>query len=141
MAHVRKGDLVVVTKGKDKGKRGKILKVVGQRVIVEKVAMIKRHSKPSQKNPQGGIVDKEGTIHISNVQLFDDKLGRGTRTKMAFMRIRTDPVTAMCRRTSSRSRRDCAVEMTCICRRAEPDCSSARERICEATGSSCKMSA
>jgi len=82
MAHVRKGDLVVVTKGKDKGKRGKILKVVGDRVIVEKVNMIKRHSKPTQKNPQGGIVDKEGTIAVANVMLFDEKLGRGTRTKL-----------------------------------------------------------
>ena len=81
MAHVRKGDLVVVISGANKGKRGKVLHVVGDRVIVEKVAMIKRHTRPSQKNPQGGIVDKEGTIHISNVQLFDDKVGRGTRTK------------------------------------------------------------
>src|SRR5262249_34296043 len=82
-AHVRKGDLVVVTSGAYKGKRGKVLRVVGDRVIVEKVAMIKRHSRATQKNPQGGIIDKEGTIHISNVALWDDKLGRGTRTKMA----------------------------------------------------------
>jgi large subunit ribosomal protein L24 len=84
MAHVRKGDLVVVTKGKDKGKRGKVLRVLKNgRVIVEKVMMVKRHSKPTQKNPQGGIVEKEGSIAIANVALFDDKLGRGTRTKMA----------------------------------------------------------
>ena len=84
MAHVRKGDLVVVTKGKDKGKRGKVLRVLKNgRVIVEKVMMVKRHSKPTQKNPQGGIVEKEGSIAISNVALWDDKLGRGTRTKMA----------------------------------------------------------
>jgi len=81
--HVRKGDLVVVIAGSSKGKRGKILRVVGDRVIVEKVAMIKRHQKPTQKSPQGGIIDKEGTIHISNVALYDDKLGRGTRTKHA----------------------------------------------------------
>jgi large subunit ribosomal protein L24 len=81
MAHVRKGDLVVVTRGAYKGKRGKILRVVGERVIVEKVAMIKRHTRPTQANQQGGIVEKEGSIHISNVALFDDKLGRGTRTK------------------------------------------------------------
>jgi large subunit ribosomal protein L24 len=80
-AHVRKGDLVVVISGSFKGKRGKVLRVDGNRVIVEKVAMIKRHTRPSQKNPQGGIVDKEGTIHISNVQLWDDKVARGTRTK------------------------------------------------------------
>jgi len=79
--HVRKGDMVIVTSGAYKGKKGKILRVVGQRVIVEKVAMIKRHTRPTQANQQGGIVDKEGSIHISNVALFDDKLGRGTRTK------------------------------------------------------------
>ena len=81
MAHVRKGDTVVVLSGANKGKRGKILRIVGDRVVVEKVAMIKRHQKPTQKNAQGGIIEKEGTIHISNVALFDDKLGRGTRTK------------------------------------------------------------
>ena len=82
LPHVRKGDTVVVISGSNKGKRGKVLKVVGDRVIVEKVAMIKRHQKPTQKSPQGGIIEKEGTIHISNVALFDDKLGRGTRTKI-----------------------------------------------------------
>ena len=81
MAHVRKGDLVIVTSGAYKGKKGKILKVVGQRVIVEKVAMIKRHSRATQANPQGGIIEKEGSIHISNVALFDDSSGKATRTK------------------------------------------------------------
>ena len=83
MPHVRKGDMVVVISGSFKGKRGKVLRVDGQRVVIEKVAMIKRHTRPSQKNPQGGIVDKEGSIHISNVLLFDDKKGKGTRTKIA----------------------------------------------------------
>jgi large subunit ribosomal protein L24 len=82
MAHVRRGDLVVVTKGKDKGKRGKVLRVVGDRVIVEKVALVKRHTKPSAQNQQGGIVEKEGTISLANVQLWDEKLGRGTRTRV-----------------------------------------------------------
>jgi large subunit ribosomal protein L24 len=82
MAHVRRGDLVVVTKGKDKGKRGKVLRVLGDRVIVEKVNLVKRHTKATQKNPQGGIIEKEGTIAIANVLLFDEKLGRGTRTKI-----------------------------------------------------------
>ena len=84
MAHVRKGDVVVVISGAYKGKRGKILRVVGNRVIVEKVAMIKRHLKATQKNPQGGILDKEGSIHISNVALYDDKKttnNGGTRAK------------------------------------------------------------
>jgi large subunit ribosomal protein L24 len=82
MGHVRKGDMVIVTSGAYKGKKGKVLRVVGNRVIVEKVAMVKRHTRATQANPQGGIVDKEGTIHISNVALFDEKLGRGTRTKV-----------------------------------------------------------
>jgi large subunit ribosomal protein L24 len=80
--HVRKGDTVVIIAGSNKGKRGKVLRVVGDRVVVEKVSMIKRHTKPSQKNPQGGIVDKEGSVHISNVQLFDEKTNKGTRTKI-----------------------------------------------------------
>ena len=82
MAHVRKGDTVIVIAGSNKGKKGKVLRVLGDRVVVEKVAMIKRHMRPSQTNPQGGIVDKEGSVHISNVQLFDEKTNRGTRTKM-----------------------------------------------------------
>jgi large subunit ribosomal protein L24 len=82
-AHVRKGDLVIVIAGSHKGKKGKILRVDGDRVVVEKVAMIKRHTKATQKNPQGGIVDKEGTIHISNVQLFDETSNKGTRTKIS----------------------------------------------------------
>ena len=79
--HVRKGDLVIVTSGAYKGKKGKVLRVVGDRVVVEKVAMIKRHMRATQANPNGGIIDKEGSIHVSNVALFDEKLGRGTRTK------------------------------------------------------------
>ncbi len=80
--HIRKGDNVIVIAGSSKGKRGKVLRVLGDRVVIEKVSIIKRHTKPSQKNPQGGIVDKEGTIHISNVQLFDEKSNKGTRTKI-----------------------------------------------------------
>jgi large subunit ribosomal protein L24 len=86
MAHVRKGDLVVVTSGAYKGKRGKVLRVLGERVIIEKVAMIKRHTRATQKNPQGGIIEKEGTIHISNVALYDEKKttnNGGTRTRNA----------------------------------------------------------
>jgi large subunit ribosomal protein L24 len=82
MPHIRKGDSVVVISGANKGKRGKVLRVLGNRVIIEKVAMVKRHTRPTQKNPQGGIVDKEGSVHISNVQLFDEKSNKGTRTKI-----------------------------------------------------------
>ena len=85
MAHVRKGDIVVVISGSYKGKRGKILRVVGDRVIVEKVAMIKRHTRATQKTPQGGIVDKEGTIHISNVAHVNPQSRKTTRVGYKFL--------------------------------------------------------
>lgn len=83
MLRIRKGDEVVVLAGKDKGKRGKVLFVdpKKKRVKVEKINLIKKHVRPSQKKPQGGIVEKEGTIHISNVQLWDAKAGRPCRTR------------------------------------------------------------
>ena len=68
--HVKKGDEVVVLAGKEKGKRGKIIAVSPkkQRVIVEGVQLIKRHTRKSQDHPQGAIIEREGTIHISNVK-------------------------------------------------------------------------
>jgi len=68
--HVKKGDEVVVLAGKEKGKHGKIIAVMPktQRVIVEGVQMIKRHTRKSQEHPQGAIVEREGTIHLSNVR-------------------------------------------------------------------------
>jgi large subunit ribosomal protein L24 len=74
--HVKKGDEVVVLAGKEKGKRGKIIAVSPKkaRVIVEGLQLIKRHTHKSQEHPQGAIVEREGTIHISNVmkaELFD----------------------------------------------------------------------
>ena len=78
--HVKKGDEVVVIAGSEKGKRGKIIEVrpKSQRVIVEGLKMIKRHTRRNQQNPQGAIVEREGTIHISNVALaekYDAKRG------------------------------------------------------------------
>ena len=75
MSHVRKGDEVVVVAGKDKGVRGRVLFVdpKAQRVKVEKAGMIRKHVKPSQKQPQGGIMEQEGLIHVSNVRLWDAK--------------------------------------------------------------------
>jgi large subunit ribosomal protein L24 len=81
MAHVRRGDLVVVTKGKYKGRKGKVVRVVGDRVIVEKVKMVKRHTKATQQTPQGGIIEKEGTLHLSNVLLWDEKAQKGVRSR------------------------------------------------------------
>ncbi|HAL00858.1 MAG TPA: 50S ribosomal protein L24, partial [Exiguobacterium sp.] len=79
--HVKKGDKVQVMTGKDKGKQGVVLTAMPKkdRVIVEGVNMIKKHSKPSQLNPQGGIVEKEAPIHVSNVMLIDPKTGNPTR--------------------------------------------------------------
>lgn len=84
MAHVRKGDQVVVRKGREKGKRGAVKRVVsgGKRVEVEKVMMVKRHTKPTQKSPQGGIVDKEASIDISNVSLWCEQCVAARRHKM-----------------------------------------------------------
>jgi len=71
--HVKKNDQVVVIAGADKGKRGRVISVLAQkqRVIVEGVRMTKKHMRKSQQNPQGAIVDREGTIHISNVMKAD----------------------------------------------------------------------
>jgi large subunit ribosomal protein L24 len=68
-SHVKKGDEVVVIAGSHRGKRGKILEVLTdkQRVRIEAVAMIKKHTRKSQQNPNGAIVEREGTVHISNV--------------------------------------------------------------------------
>ena len=72
--HVKKNDEVVVLSGSDKGKRGRIISVLAkkQRVIVEGVAMIKRHTRKSQQHPQGAIVEREGSVHISNVMSVSD---------------------------------------------------------------------
>ena len=79
--HVHKGDNVVVIAGKEKGKRGRILRVlsVKGRVLVERINMIKRHTKPTQRNPRGGILEKEGSIEASNVALWCGKCGAGRR--------------------------------------------------------------
>lgn len=85
--HVRKNDLVMVIAGKEKGKTGKVLKVLPkkERVIVEKVNFIKRHTRPTGRLRQGGIIQKEGPIHISNVLLLCPKCNRGVRTGTRFL--------------------------------------------------------
>ncbi len=72
---IKKGDYVVVISGADKGVKGKVLRAYPkkQRVIVEKVHFIKKHTRASQQNQQGGIIEKEAPIHVSNVMLFDNK--------------------------------------------------------------------
>ncbi len=78
---IHKNDTVMVIAGNARGKTGKVLKVYPdrERIIIEGVNIIKRHSRPSQKNPQGGIVQREGTIHVSNVMLLDPKTNEPTR--------------------------------------------------------------
>ena len=79
--HIKKGDTVYVNTGNDKGKTGKVLEVLRDkdRVIVEGVNMVSKHTKPSAQHPQGGIVKQEAAIHISNVQLVDPETSKPTR--------------------------------------------------------------
>ncbi|MCB9655512.1 MAG: 50S ribosomal protein L24 [Deltaproteobacteria bacterium] len=82
MAKLRKGDLVEVIAGRSKGEKGRILRRVGtEYVVVEGVNVQKRHIKPGarQSLPQGGILDRPGKIHVSNVRFWSDALGRGVR--------------------------------------------------------------
>jgi large subunit ribosomal protein L24 len=78
---IKKDDEVVVITGRDRGKRGKVLRSLPaeNRLIVEGINVVKRHTKPSQADPQGGIKEKEASIHISNVALVDPKSNRPTR--------------------------------------------------------------
>ena len=78
-----KGDKVIVISGNHKGKVGEVLMVIPgkQRVLIKGLNLVKRHSRPTQKNQQGGIVEKEASIHLSNVMLYDDKAQRGTRIR------------------------------------------------------------
>ncbi len=79
--HIKKNDTVVVLAGEDKGKTGKVLKVLVEKncALVEGVNMVSKSTKPSAQNPQGGIVKQEAPIHISNLSLVDPKSGKATR--------------------------------------------------------------
>jgi large subunit ribosomal protein L24 len=79
--HVKKGDIVYVNTGEDKGKTGRILQILVKenRAIVEGVNMVSKHTKPNAKHPQGGIEKKEASIHISNLNVLDPKSGKPTR--------------------------------------------------------------
>ena len=79
--HIKKGDMVIVNAGEDKGKTGKVLQVLVQkdRAIVEGVNLVSKSTKPNAKNPQGGIVKQEASIHVSNLNLVDPKSGKATR--------------------------------------------------------------
>ncbi|MBQ9137140.1 MAG: 50S ribosomal protein L24 [Alistipes sp.] len=79
--HIKKGDTVCVIAGDNKGQQGKVLKVEvsKQRAIVEGVNLVKKATKPNAQNPQGGIVEQEAPIHISNLQVLDPQSGKPTR--------------------------------------------------------------
>lgn len=81
--HVKKGDTVFILSGKDKGKSGKIIEALPKKnkVVVEGVNKVKRHTKPTQKMPQGGILVKEAPLHSSNVMVVCPECGKATRTK------------------------------------------------------------
>jgi large subunit ribosomal protein L24 len=80
MNRIRKGDQIIVIAGADKGKKGEVVRVAGDRVIVQNVNIIKRHTKPNpQAGQAGGIVEREATIHISNVMLLNSASGKGER--------------------------------------------------------------
>jgi large subunit ribosomal protein L24 len=80
-ARLRKGDLVVVISGKDKGKQGKVARILADvdKVVVEGINLVKRHTKPTPRNPQGGIVEREQAIFACKVMPVDPKTGKGTR--------------------------------------------------------------
>jgi large subunit ribosomal protein L24 len=81
VARIRKDDTVIVIAGKDKGRSGRVLKVLPteERVVVEGLNLAKRHTKPDVANPNGGVISKEASIHLSNVALRDPKTGKPTR--------------------------------------------------------------
>lgn len=80
MNRIRKGDQVLVITGKNKGQRGDVLRVEDNRVFVSNVNLVKRHTKPNpQANQAGGIVEREASIHLSNVQLFNPATNKGER--------------------------------------------------------------
>ena len=80
MNRIKKGDQVVVIAGKDKGKKGDVVRVEGDRVVVSNVNIIKRHTKPNpQAGVAGGVVEREASMHISNIALFNPASGKGER--------------------------------------------------------------
>jgi large subunit ribosomal protein L24 len=81
--HVRKGDQVVVVSGREKGKRGRVLRLLTSknRVLIERINMVKRHTKPTQRSPRGGIVEKEAGLPASNVSLWCGKCAAPRRAK------------------------------------------------------------
>jgi large subunit ribosomal protein L24 len=80
---IRRGDNVVVIAGKEKGKRGRVLRLLTKkrRVVIERINLVKRHTRPTQGNPKGGILEKEGSLELSNVSLWCNKCGAPRRSR------------------------------------------------------------
>ncbi|NOR86665.1 MAG: 50S ribosomal protein L24 [Bacteroidales bacterium] len=97
--NIRKGDTVKVISGESKGKQGRVLKVIAEtgRAVVEGVNLMKKHSKPNADNPQGGIIEQEAAVHISNLMVVD---GKGVATRIA---IKKDEKTGKSVRFSKKS--------------------------------------
>jgi large subunit ribosomal protein L24 len=81
--NLRRGDNVVVVSGKEKGKRGRVLRLLTKkhRVVIERVNMVKRHTRPTQANPRGGVLEKEGSVEVSNVSLWCGKCSAPRRAR------------------------------------------------------------
>lgn len=98
---IRKGDEVVVITGKYKGVHGRVLKCFPDKdkVIVERVNFIKRHTKPNRQNQQGGIIEKEAPIHVSNVMLFNAKISGDSKVTKAVMKVVGNKRVRVCKKT------------------------------------------
>jgi large subunit ribosomal protein L24 len=81
--NVRRGDNVVVISGKEKGKRGRVLRLLTKknRVVIERISMVKRHTRPTQASPRGGVIEKEGSVELSNVSLWCGKCSAARRSR------------------------------------------------------------
>jgi len=79
--HIKKGDTVFVNAGENKGQQGRVLEVIrkDKRAIVEGINLVSKHTKPNAKSPQGGIIKKEASVHVSNLMLVDPSTGKATR--------------------------------------------------------------
>jgi large subunit ribosomal protein L24 len=95
MLKIKKKDTVLVKAGKDKGKRGEVIKILKDRAIVSKVNIIKRHSRPTQQNP-GGVMEKEAGVHISNLSLICPKCSQPTRVR--FDRLESGEKVRVCKK-------------------------------------------
>ena len=89
-ARIRKDDVVYVRSGDDKGRTGKVLRIEGDRVVVEGVNVLWKHLKPTQQAPKGGRIKRESPIHISKVQPVDPKTGKGARVKYPTVKTGSD---------------------------------------------------